>query len=312
MGGTSLPTTSTPGYTAYIDAYGKKWTACKCLAQWLPVYEQLLKAKGLIKSCIDVWQLTGAATASAGTHSQGGVYDLLFQTNDQCVIAAREMGAPAAWRRDVTPTSSWRKTHQHGVLLGCPHNDTTAEYQIVAQRAGYNGLGTNGRLGPDPLKGYPKTYRTWEQGIAWAKAQIAALAPKPPAELKPVTTTLVTDHPYGVMAGEGHTLAATIAPAVDGTIVFDYLKDGKWERFAKVPVKAGVGKATARSTPNFDVSYRAGFDATDNTVFRDGNYSKTIAVPVLRPVDLMSVLQATAQRLAAAEARITELEKPLS
>src|SRR5690242_7465680 len=143
MGGApALPTPTTPGYTAYADAYGKKWTSCVCLAEWLGWLEKVFLARGLIKSNIDVWQLTGGAAASAGTHSKGGAFDLLYQTTDAHVAVAREMGAPASWRRTVA--QGFTKVHMHGVLTGCPHNSPAA-YQIAAQKAGYDGLGTNGR-----------------------------------------------------------------------------------------------------------------------------------------------------------------------
>lgn len=96
MGGSTLPTASTPGYTTFRGR-----VACECLAQWLPVYERLLLARGLIKSNIDIWQLTGGAAASGGTHSQGGAFDLLYQTGPAYVAVAREMGAPATWTRTV-------------------------------------------------------------------------------------------------------------------------------------------------------------------------------------------------------------------
>ena len=178
MGGASLPTASTPGYTTF-----RGFVACKCLAEWLPVYEQLLLAKGLIKSNIDVWQLTGGAPASGGTHTQGGAYDLLNQTGPEEVLLAREMGA-GSWGRTVD--QGFTQDHHHGVLNGCEHNEP-AVYQYTAMRRGFNGLGiaTSGQYAgmwgyahPDeyPL---PATFRTWEQGIAWAKTEIARLSPKP-------------------------------------------------------------------------------------------------------------------------------------
>jgi hypothetical protein len=183
MGGTTttLPTASTPGYGWYTDAYGNRWVGCDCLRAWLPVYQQLLKAMGLIQSNIDIWQLTGGAAASGGTHSQGGVYDLLYQTSPAHIAVAREMGAPAAWGRTVA--QGFTRSHHHGVLTGCPHN-APAAYQILAQKRGYNGLGQGapgtayaGMWGYGGRDEYPdpKVYRTWQQGITWAKEQIALI-----------------------------------------------------------------------------------------------------------------------------------------
>ena len=177
MGGASLPTPSTPGYTSF-----RGFTSCECLAQWLPVYEALLLAKGLIKSNIDVWQLTGGAPASGGTHTQGGAFDLLYQTTPAHVAVAREMGAPGTWGRKAS--QGFSRDHLHGAIA-CGHSAPVA-YQITAQKRGFNGLGQgyyNGQL----LWGYghkdeypdPSVRRTWREGIAWAKSEIARLTPAP-------------------------------------------------------------------------------------------------------------------------------------
>lgn len=157
---------SAPEHT--INFRGKP--ACICLATWLPVYEQRLLAEGIIKSSLDIYQLIGGAAASAGTHQPGGAYDIA-QVSDPAVRIAREMGA-AAWKR--TQADGFDVVHHHGVLRGCPHNDG-GRYQIAAMDAGYNGLGKGGRGGKDTG---PKvlTKRTWEQGIAWARAQGTVVA----------------------------------------------------------------------------------------------------------------------------------------
>lgn len=180
MGGSSLPTAATPGYGWYNATNGSRWVACDCLIAWLPWFERVLLARGLIKSCIDPWQLTGGAKASGNTHSQGGAFDLLYQTSAAHVAVAREMGAPATWARTVA--QGFTRAHTHGVLSGCPHNGPAA-YQITAQRRGYNGLG-QATSGPYAgMWGYghkdefpdPTTYRTWQQGIAWAQAEVKRL-----------------------------------------------------------------------------------------------------------------------------------------
>jgi hypothetical protein len=133
---------------------------------WLPVYEALLLARGIIREQLDVTQLVGRAKASAGTHAGGGAYDVL-QDSDEAVQLAREMGA-AAWRRGAP---AFDVEHQHGVLNGCEHN-APARYQIDALRAGYNGLGRAGRGGTDTGPDYHQPLRTWRDGIEWALAQM--------------------------------------------------------------------------------------------------------------------------------------------
>lgn len=144
------------------SVFGKP--ACDCLVQWLPAYEAELKARGIVVNGIDVLQLIGNAPASAGVHSTGGAFDIK-QTQDEAVWVARQMGADATWAR---VGGVWTgNEHSHGVLRGCPHN-LPARYQIAAVDAGFNGLGTNGRGGPDngprPLSG-----RTWQAGLVWQR-----------------------------------------------------------------------------------------------------------------------------------------------
>ncbi|MBA2952100.1 hypothetical protein GON03_18975 [Nocardioides sp. MAH-18] len=143
--------------------------ACPCLVQWLPVYEAELLRRGVIQFNIDIFQLIGNAPASAGVHSKGGAFDI-GQTQREAVEVARQMGADATWARTTGAFASNR--HTHGVLRDCPHNGP-ARYQIDAVDAGFNGLGREGRGGPDdgprPLSG-----RTWREGIEWARRQQAA------------------------------------------------------------------------------------------------------------------------------------------
>jgi len=180
VGGATLPTTSTPGYCEF-----RGFVACQCLAQWLPWLERLCLAHGYIKECLDILQCTGGYPLSGGTHIAGGTFDIK-QYDPRIVGLAREMGAPATWMRDMPyADGSPGNTHTHGVLLGCDHNWPSA-YQLTAQRRGYDGMskaisgpyiGQWGYGSKDPHPA-PQTYRTWQQGIAWAKTEIARLTPK--------------------------------------------------------------------------------------------------------------------------------------
>lgn len=158
--------------TTWTDKDGRQWVACTCLKAWLTAYQNELLRRGIIKRSIDVFQLVGGATASAGTHSTGGAFDIA-QTSREAIVVARQMGADATWHR-MPPSFDH---HTHGVLRGCPHNGP-ARYQLDAVDAGYNGLGDAGRGarddGPRPLSG-----RTWKQGIAWASTLKPAIKPTP-------------------------------------------------------------------------------------------------------------------------------------
>ena len=138
--------------------------ACTCLAKWLPVYERELLDLGLIKVEIDIYQLIGAATASAGTHRSGGAFDLAQYTPEQ-IRVARQMGA-ATWHR--TPAQGFID-HSHGVLKGCPHADPSAARQVASLEAGRNGLASNGA--DDGPRNVQIPLRTWSEGIAWAKSR---------------------------------------------------------------------------------------------------------------------------------------------
>jgi endonuclease/exonuclease/phosphatase family metal-dependent hydrolase len=154
--------------------------ACDCLVEWLPWVEKLLLHRKIIARNIDIYQLIGGASASAGTHRTGGAFDVA-QATWGALQVYRAAGADASWRR--TPAQGFT-LHAHGVLRGCPHN-TAARYQITAVDNNRNGLANNGRDdGPRPL-----SKRTWKQGIEWIKTELGITAPVP----TPVTET-VFDH----------------------------------------------------------------------------------------------------------------------
>ena len=143
--------------------------ACPCLAEWLPVYESELQRRGILRGSLTIYQLIGGAAASAGTHSEGGAFDLLDLPGDEEIWVGRQMGADALWSRPYNWDGQGGMDHDHGVLRGCPHNGP-ARYQIAAVDAGFNGLGHLGEGGRDTGP-RPLSYRTWREGIAWAQAQ---------------------------------------------------------------------------------------------------------------------------------------------
>lgn len=157
--------------------------ACECLAEWLPWVEKLMIHRKIIQRNLDLFQLVGGASASAGTHSKGGAFDVA-QSSWSALEVYRQAGADASWRR--TPAQGFT-LHAHGVLRGCPHN-TPARYQITAVDAGFNGLGTGGRGGRDDGP-RPLSKRTWQQGIEWVKGQLGVSVVVPP----PLVST-VWDH----------------------------------------------------------------------------------------------------------------------
>lgn len=99
----------------------------------------------------------GRVSASASTHDGGGVVDLLAWDWRRKVKVLREVGF-AAWYRADRP-GSW-SAHIHAVLIGHPKLDPSAAAQVVAYRAGRDGLKGSRpddfpRPSPIPVFSYP-------------------------------------------------------------------------------------------------------------------------------------------------------------
>lgn len=148
------------------DHYGHRWVVCSCQRAWLTAYQNELLRLHLIHTCIDVFQTVGGYVKSGGTHATGGAVDTA-QYSDAQVKVARDMGA-AAWHR--TPQQGFIH-HCHLVLNGCPHMSATARGQVEDYKRGYNGLVGKSRRKESLRR---RDLRTWEQGIAFAKAQAVA------------------------------------------------------------------------------------------------------------------------------------------
>jgi hypothetical protein len=157
---------SLPAYA--VDFRG--FPACPCQAAWLPVFEDHLRARGIIDHPLPIAQLIGGFAASGGTHVDGGASDLIYHgAQAEAVTAeARQMGADPTWHRLAGWDNGGGIEHVHSVLRGCPHLSPSAEAQIIAVDHDGDGLGgtTTPDPGPRPLSG-----RTWREGIAWAQQE---------------------------------------------------------------------------------------------------------------------------------------------
>lgn len=157
-----------------VDFRGRP--ACPCQAEWLPVFEQLAQARGILppQGLLPTSQIIGGAVQSGGTHATGGADDTwpLTTINDVAayVRLSRDMGADATWLRPKNWDGKSGVAHVHRVLRGCPHNGP-ARYQITAVDQGRNGLGSGGMGGTDDGP-RPLSMRTWREGIEWAKTQL--------------------------------------------------------------------------------------------------------------------------------------------
>jgi hypothetical protein len=153
-----------------------RWT-CKCVATSLPLVEQAMKNKGIIKNNVDIFQMgynTGGVAASAGTHNGGGNTDV-GQYSDAALKEWREWG----WTQQRRTRAQGFDPHGHGWPKGCPHLSSGAKYQASEWQAGRNGLKGRGPItGPGPTG---KNTPTWTQGIKNHKSSKPSTPAKPPA-----------------------------------------------------------------------------------------------------------------------------------
>lgn len=238
----ALPTAATYGYGYYPTVTSHPDVACNCLREWLPVFRRLCILKGY--GDIRVWQCTGGADASAGTHTRGGACDW-GGIDFRKIMLAREMGMQATWGRNWSGN-----VHTHGVLADCPHNDP-AEYQIAAVRLRRDGLGWRGLQGPDPYPA-PSQWRSWSDGLERGKSEIKRLtSPTAPAPTAPTAPTPIPAPP----SEEDELMAITVKNPSTGEewplekalwSIWSYVFDGRddpsetWEQ----PIKRSTGTTT--------------------------------------------------------------------
>lgn len=133
--------------------------ACTCMIESIEkVVEPRLKAAGVIKYSIDIFQAAYShASASAGTHAGGGAIDVA-QDSDTAARIWREAGW-AFWPRGEDYGFI---EHGHGVLIGCPHLSSGARSQVTQYRNGTNGLKDHAR---DPLAWMDIDPISWREAI---------------------------------------------------------------------------------------------------------------------------------------------------
>lgn len=158
--------------TTWTDYKGRKWPVTADMGKWLTAYQDEALRRGYLKQGLDLWQTIGGAAKSAGTHlavnGKACCIDTA-QTSTQMVQLAREMGADATWHRKKNWDGRGGMEHCHINLRGIVNKYANYQYTSTAYGVdhGHNGLANGGKDdGPKPL-----SHRTWEEGIAWAKAQ---------------------------------------------------------------------------------------------------------------------------------------------
>lgn len=186
----------------------------------------------------------GGVSASAGTHDQGGVIDLLAFDWRRKVKALRKVGF-AAWFRPRLP-GHWEE-HIHAVLVDHGKLADVAKRQVIAYRDGRDGLKSNDkdpfwRPDPIPVFHYPPA--------PVAPAAEPKLDPNPVEPLgKPFPTLRSMDgvdtshHQAGridVKAAQAAGVRWWYAKATEGTTFIDpsYRKRMREARAAGIPVGA--------------------------------------------------------------------------
>lgn len=148
---------------------GARFKACACIRDSWPTINKLARLKGYIRQQIDVTQggYSTSVNASALTHAGGGVLDTMV-TGAQLDALLEECGIAAYERTEADGF----KPHSHILWIGCPHLHAQAAAQVTSWRNLRNGLRSN-TLDRDKTR--PSPIRNWEQGLAWATAQLAQL-----------------------------------------------------------------------------------------------------------------------------------------
>jgi hypothetical protein len=141
------------------------WT-CSCVATSLPLVEQDLLRRGLIKHNVDIYQLgyRNDVSASAGTHAGGGNTDVA-QFSDAQIDVWRLWGWTIQHR---TKAQGFDMDHGHGWPLGCTHLSAGGKSQAAQWANRQNGLVSKGRVaGRWPID-------NWKTAMKKRLAEIAA------------------------------------------------------------------------------------------------------------------------------------------
>ena len=166
----ALPKGLPMGDVIYVtQPSGARFKACACIRDSWPTINKLARLKGYIRQQIDVTQgsYSTSVNASALTHAGGGVLDVMV-TGAKLDTLLEECGIAAYERTEADGFSP----HSHILWIGCPHLHDQAAAQVTSWRNLRNGLRSN-TLDRDKTR--PSPIRNWEQGLAWATAQLAQL-----------------------------------------------------------------------------------------------------------------------------------------
>lgn len=140
------------------------WT-CTCVVQVLETAEEEMLLRGLIQDSLDIYQLQGTASASAGTHSKPGAYDI-GQDSPEQIDVQRLCGGDGQPR---TTSQGFAVKHCHGFAQGCTHGSPG----LLSQKRQWNNR-QNGLISHGPIQGRWPT-KNWNTAVAERKKIIVGL-----------------------------------------------------------------------------------------------------------------------------------------
>lgn len=145
---------------------GATFRGCSCIRDSWPYITRLAVLKKITTRQIGVTQgaYSTSVSKSALTHAGGGVLDmaLVSQSFDDLM----ENCGVANYVR--TPADGF-SYHSHGIWIGCPHLHAQAQAQVTDWLNRKNALASHAA---DRDQTRPSPVRNWQQGLAWAKAEI--------------------------------------------------------------------------------------------------------------------------------------------
>jgi len=165
-----------------IDTRAKVWFrggwTCGCVATSLPLVEQDMIQKGLIKESIDIYQLgyRTDVSASAGTHAKGGCTDV-DQYSDEQLQVWRDWG----WTMEHRTPAEGFIDHGHGFPFGCTHLSAGAQYQVDEWRNKMNALSGSAR---GPVTGPGWQVIDWKDALKKKAGALVAKVNAATAELE--------------------------------------------------------------------------------------------------------------------------------
>lgn len=149
--------------------------------------------------------------------------------------------------------------------------------------------------------------RAWDRAaVQPPKPTVPATPAKPPVPAPVVpkpTTCIATIEPARITAYDPVTVSSAVAPAVEGTHIFEwsYPGENRWREFSRQ--LTSNGKATVRSTPGSEVVYRVRFAPKDSKAYAI-DWSPNVAVDVVTLADY----DAATASIETLRARVAELE----